>query len=205
MTDSFETILYEQDDGIVRITLNRPDKRNALTNTMLDELVVAFERADADKQDSQGRTALMVAAVGGHGIVVDALLQQGVDVHRQNNGGGNALMHAAMEGHEFVVDLLLQHGAEVNYQARVGGLAAFGFVEFPISPLIYRPGAEPPVFPTRFEWTPERLDYNVFRTSFDYYLVRTAVDQPTPPFWRGHKRPNLLFKSPRWALYERAP
>ena len=91
------------------------------------------------------------------------------------------------------------------YQARVGGLAAFGFVEFPISPLIYRPGAEPPVFPTRFEWTPERLDYNVFRTSFDYYLVRTAVDQPTPPFWRGHKRPNLLFKSPRWALYERAP
>ena len=50
MTDAFETILYEQDDGVVRITLNRPDKRNALTNTMLDELVVALERADADKQ-----------------------------------------------------------------------------------------------------------------------------------------------------------
>ncbi len=91
------------------------------------------------------------------------------------------------------------------YQARIGGLAAFGFVEFPISPLVYRPGAEPPVFPIRFEWTPERLDYNRFRPYFDYYLVRTGPGQPAPAFWRGHRAPQLLFESPRWKLFERAP
>ena len=48
MSESYETILYETSDGIVRITLNRPDKRNALNSTMLEELVAAFEAADAD-------------------------------------------------------------------------------------------------------------------------------------------------------------
>lgn len=44
----YETILFEQNSGILRITLNRPDKLNAFTDTMLDELTAAFQKADAD-------------------------------------------------------------------------------------------------------------------------------------------------------------
>ncbi len=46
MSSDYETILYAEDERVVRITLNRPDKRNSLTPQMLDELNDAFERAD---------------------------------------------------------------------------------------------------------------------------------------------------------------
>jgi enoyl-CoA hydratase len=35
--------------GIIRITLNRPDKRNALTNQMLEELCSAYDEAEKEK------------------------------------------------------------------------------------------------------------------------------------------------------------
>ncbi len=47
---SYEHILYELDDNILTITLNRPDKLNAFTGTMLRELIDAMDRADADDE-----------------------------------------------------------------------------------------------------------------------------------------------------------
>jgi len=40
------TILFDVSDGVARITLNRPDKRNALTQQLLDELQAAMIEAD---------------------------------------------------------------------------------------------------------------------------------------------------------------
>ena len=45
---TYETILYETDGPVLTITLNRPEKLNAYTATMGDELAEALERADAD-------------------------------------------------------------------------------------------------------------------------------------------------------------
>ena len=45
---SYETLLYEVSDHILTITLNRPDKLNAFTGTMMNELIAAFDAADAD-------------------------------------------------------------------------------------------------------------------------------------------------------------
>ncbi|HEX8854692.1 MAG TPA: crotonase/enoyl-CoA hydratase family protein [Thermoleophilaceae bacterium] len=44
----FEEIRYEVADNILTITLNRPDRLNAFTRKMGEELVAAFDAADAD-------------------------------------------------------------------------------------------------------------------------------------------------------------
>ena len=47
----YETILYDvRDDGVATITLNQPDKRNALSNQLLRELIEAFESARGDER-----------------------------------------------------------------------------------------------------------------------------------------------------------
>ena len=45
---SYETLDYALDDGIVTLTLNRPDQLNAFTVKMANELVAAFGRASED-------------------------------------------------------------------------------------------------------------------------------------------------------------
>ncbi|HKI73397.1 MAG TPA: crotonase/enoyl-CoA hydratase family protein, partial [Pseudomonadales bacterium] len=44
----YEQILYDVEDHILTITLNRPEKLNAFTHQMMNELIDALDRADAD-------------------------------------------------------------------------------------------------------------------------------------------------------------
>jgi enoyl-CoA hydratase/carnithine racemase len=45
---AFETILYDQADGVATITLNRPERLNAVNTTVIRELMQAFDQADGD-------------------------------------------------------------------------------------------------------------------------------------------------------------
>ena len=44
----YTQIRYEVDEGIATLTLDRPAKMNAFTNVMMDEMIDAFDRSDAD-------------------------------------------------------------------------------------------------------------------------------------------------------------
>jgi enoyl-CoA hydratase/carnithine racemase len=68
----FEQIRYEVDDGVVTITLDRPDRLNAFTPTMQRELIQAFELADAD---DDVRAVIVTGA--GRGFCAGADLQAG--------------------------------------------------------------------------------------------------------------------------------
>jgi methylglutaconyl-CoA hydratase len=45
---SYDTLKYEKDGAIATITLNRPDKRNAISSAMIDELLGSLNLADND-------------------------------------------------------------------------------------------------------------------------------------------------------------
>jgi len=60
MTDDNKSVLYSVDGAIARLTLNRPEKRNALNDTVIDGLKQELRQADSDK-------ALRVVVISGAG------------------------------------------------------------------------------------------------------------------------------------------
>ena len=47
-TDNFEDVIYEVDNGLAWITINRPDRYNSFRAKTLDELILAFKTAWSD-------------------------------------------------------------------------------------------------------------------------------------------------------------
>ncbi len=71
---TYKEIDYAVNDGILTLTLNRPDKLNAFTRVMLDETLDAFDRADAD----DAVRAIIVTGAG-RGFCAGADLSAGAD------------------------------------------------------------------------------------------------------------------------------
>src|SRR5262245_55682539 len=93
---AFQTILYEVRDGILTITLHRPDRLNAFTGTMMRELIEAFDRSDADDAvrvvivTGAGRAFCAGADLGPGGGTFDASRVDTIDTHR--DGGGQTVL-----------------------------------------------------------------------------------------------------------------
>jgi enoyl-CoA hydratase/carnithine racemase len=68
----YETLLYEVSENILTLTLNRPDRLNAFTGKMMEELIAAFDQADAD----DAVRAIIVTGAG-RGFCAGADLSQG--------------------------------------------------------------------------------------------------------------------------------
>ncbi len=60
MTEETQVVTYSVDAGIARLTLNRPDKRNALNDSLIDGLKDALRKADAD----ESVRAIILSAAG---------------------------------------------------------------------------------------------------------------------------------------------
>jgi enoyl-CoA hydratase/carnithine racemase len=89
----YATIRLEREDGIATIELHRPDRLNAFTEEMLEELVDAFDTTDADDDvravvvTGSGRAFCAGADLGGG----DATFERGAepfDMERHADGGG---------------------------------------------------------------------------------------------------------------------
>ncbi len=91
---AYSTILYEVEDNVLTLTLNRPDKLNAFTRDMMHELINAFDKAD---EDDNVRAIIITGA--GRGFCAGADLSVGADTFNadvredresglQRDGGG---------------------------------------------------------------------------------------------------------------------
>src|SRR3954470_9405364 len=90
----FEQIRYEVADGVLTITLNRPDRLNAFTPTMARELIEAFDASDADDDvravivTGAGRGFCAGADLGGGGGTFDWRDRDGGESGVPRDGGG---------------------------------------------------------------------------------------------------------------------
>ncbi|MSO60185.1 MAG: enoyl-CoA hydratase [Ilumatobacteraceae bacterium] len=78
---NYQEILFDVTDNIATITLHRPDKLNAFTNTMMREVISAFDATDADDA-----VKAVIVTGSGRGFCAGADLSGGGDTF---SGGGS--------------------------------------------------------------------------------------------------------------------
>ncbi len=94
MSLAFETLLYDVAEGVATVTLNRPDRLNAVNTTVIRELVAAFDRADGDDGvravivTGAGRAFCAGADLGGGGATFAGGPGRGERAEDHRDGGG---------------------------------------------------------------------------------------------------------------------
>ena len=81
----FETILYEIKDKVLTVTLNRPERLNAFTGQMMDDLIEAFDKAGKDDD-----IRVIIVTGSGRGFCAGADLGAGANTFNRevrNNRG----------------------------------------------------------------------------------------------------------------------
>lgn len=137
---AYNTILYEVEDNILTITLNRPEKLNAFTREMQTEMISALDRADADDEvraiivTGAGRGFCAGADLSSGGNTFDADDRSDRDSGLHRDGGGvltlriyevNKPMISAVNGAAVGVGVTMQLPMDIRLASTN---AKFGFV-----------------------------------------------------------------------------
>lgn len=80
-------------------------------------------KADINKTDKNGYTALMRAAVAGHAVCVDILVKAGANINITDKKGITALMLAVKHGHHDAIRQLIRGKADINLRDAEGNAA----------------------------------------------------------------------------------
>jgi enoyl-CoA hydratase/carnithine racemase len=141
---NYTQILYDVADGIATITLNRPDKMNAFTGTMMSEMIDAFDQIDADDDvravivTGQGDRAFCAGAdltpEGGGQVFANRGEVESLSDERVRDGGGLLTLRiyeckkpviAAINGAAVGVGVTMQLPMDIRLASET---ARFGFV-----------------------------------------------------------------------------
>lgn len=117
----YKNLLWEAEEGVLLLTINRPEKLNALNKATIAELSQAFEAAD---QDSSIRVIVLTGA-GNKSFVAGADISEFADFNVEQ---GRAL---AADGQASLFDKVEQLGTPVI--AAVNGFALGGGLELAMS------------------------------------------------------------------------
>lgn len=139
---AYQDILYDVKDRVLTITLNRPDKLNAFTAAMRDELIDAFDRADQDDAvraviiTGAGRGFCAGADLSGRGDTFNSekrsKVDPGLDGHRDGGGQVTLRMYECLKpiiiacnGPAVGIGVTMQLAADIRLASEE---ARYGFV-----------------------------------------------------------------------------
>ena len=137
---SYKEILYDVADGVLTITMNRPEKLNAFTGTMMTEMIDAFDRSDADDSiravivTGAGRAFCAGADLGAGGATFNADARTDRPGGLNRDGGGLLTLRifdskkpviAAVNGPAVGIGVTMTLAMDIRLAADV---ARFGFV-----------------------------------------------------------------------------
>ncbi len=124
----YRDIIYETDERLAFITLNRPEKLNAFSGTMGEELGKAYERCDADD-----RVRVVVLTGAGRAFCAGADMREGASTFEKRDEPSfrAAAVHppawevrkpviAALNGHAIGIGLTLALQCDIRIMAREG-------------------------------------------------------------------------------------
>ena len=90
---SFETLLYDLEDGVATVTLNRPEKLNAFNTQMMRDMIAVFDHTDAD----DGVRCVIVTGAG-RAFCAGADLSAGGETFDYDKRGGDAMAARTVDG-----------------------------------------------------------------------------------------------------------
>ena len=137
---AYSTLLYDLKDGILTLTLHRPEALNAFTRDMMNEMIDALDRADADDNvraiivTGSGRAFCAGADLSGGGSTFNADARADRPSGLQRDGGGiltlriyecKKPMIAAVNGAAVGVGVTMQLPMDIRIAS---DNAKFGFV-----------------------------------------------------------------------------
>jgi enoyl-CoA hydratase/carnithine racemase len=140
MPESFEEIRYGVSNGVATITLHRPEKMNAFTHRMLEELIAAFGRADEDDAvrvvivTGAGKAFCAGADLSAGASTFDYAKRSGMKPEEHRDGGGRVALRlyemkkpviAAVNGAAVGVGATMQLPMDIRIASSA---ARFGFV-----------------------------------------------------------------------------
>ena len=120
---AFETIIFEVEDHIATITLNRPDAMNALNEAVVGQLHDAFKKVASD-----AAVRGIVIAGAGKGFIAGADIR--FFVKNLDKGDLDAIVGFTKEGHDLLHDL---SSCDKPVIARLHGLALGGGLELALA------------------------------------------------------------------------
>lgn len=115
---------------------NLEKERNVMSKNTIVHLFQATNQGDVDTmkqlikeginintQDSEGRTAIMIATYNNDIKTAKILVNAGADINIRDNNKNNPFIHAGAKGYLDILQLLIQAGADPTITNRYGGTA----------------------------------------------------------------------------------
>ena len=126
-TQAYKTVLYAKAQGIATITLNRPEKRNAISYELIDDLIAALRQA-------AGSAAQVVILTGAgrafcSGMDLDNLKQLAGRTHQQNMEDSRTMSRLFRSIYDFPKPTI----AAVNGAAIAGGTGVATICDFTLA------------------------------------------------------------------------